>query len=52
MVMEKNNKGRISFFFGSVNFQKGIKHKKVRPIRKDENNMGGRDVFNANFPTG
>ena len=52
MVMEKNIKGRISFFFGSLNFQKGIKHKKTRPIRKDENNMGGRDVFNANFPTG
>ena len=52
IVIEKNNKGKISFFFGILNLQKGIKHKKTKPIRKDENNIGGREVFNANFPIG
>jgi hypothetical protein len=50
--MEKKSKGKISFLFGSLNLQKGIRHKKTNPIRKDENNIGGREVFNANFPTG
>ena len=50
--MEKNNKGKTSFFFGNLNLQKGIKHKKTKPIRKDENNIGGREVFNANLPIG
>ena len=51
-VIEKNNSGKTSFLFGILNLQKGIKHKKTNPIRKDENNIGGREVFNANFPIG
>ena len=52
IVKEKNIRGKTSFLFGSLNLQKGNKNKTTSPIRNDENNIGGKDVFNANFPTG
>ena len=40
------------FLSGILNFQKGIKINKTKPILREAINMGGTELFNANLATG
>ena len=52
MQMEKKNKGSQYFFSGILNFQKGIRQIKTIPILIEAINIGGRELFKINLPTG
>jgi hypothetical protein len=49
---ENPNKGIKYFFSGILNFQKGIRQIKTIPILIDAINIGGRELFKINLPTG
>tara|TARA_B100001175_G_C19374932_1_gene573643 strand:+ start:687 stop:869 length:183 start_codon:yes stop_codon:yes gene_type:complete len=49
---EKPSKGAKYFFLGILNFKNGIRQRNTIPILIDAINIGGRDVFKINFPTG
>ena len=52
MEREKIIKGFMNFFFGNLNFQNGINIIKTKPILSEAINIGGTELFNANFATG
>ena len=49
---EKANKGKIYFWFGMINLQKGIKQINTIPILKAPNKIGLTDAFKPNLPKG
>ena len=52
MEIEKATRGGKYFLSGILNLQKGIKIINTKPILNDAINIGGTELFNANFATG
>ena len=50
--IEKNIRGLTKFFLGNLKFQNGKSINKTRPILKEAINIGGTELFNANFAIG
>jgi hypothetical protein len=52
MHRENPNKGSEYVFLGILNLKKGIKQINTTPILIEAINIGGREVFKINLPTG
>ena len=52
MEIEKATRGGKYFLSGILNLQKGIKIISTNPILSDAINIGGTELFSANFATG